>query len=520
MSTVSTSVPRVDADVHLEVLSHGIKVHRFNLRGREALLDYCRGLAAYGIKRVPGGRFVKAMLRVFVGVTSDRSQFNFHIHQLEELLHHLKLWGFTAERISITYPPRPPAADVEFTLIDHRAPRDYQEPIIDYLAADGYTKVVTVDPGRGKTFMTLQAMLRLKKRTMFVIKAMYVKKWIDDSKEAFDLSTKDIMVIRGGHHLKTLTQLASEGKLEAKIIICSNMTFFNYLKDYEKFKDGILDLGYACTPEDLYGTLGVGLRVIDEVHQDFHLNFRQDLYSNVDKTISLSGTLDSDDPFMNRMYEVMFPKSLRIDNGARHVYVAAKGLEYRFKRQNLIKYTNKARGSYSHVVFEQSLMKHPECLQRYLEMIATITQRVFVSKREAGQKMLIYAATVELCTILSKHLARLNPVLDVQRYVSEDDYDEMLEADLIVSTLKSLGTAVDVPGLRIVLMTDALGSKQANLQAMGRLRPMKDFPEITPEFYYLINLDIPKHLEYHQRKMENFKGRVVGHQSLGTEFAV
>lgn len=331
---------RVDADMHLEVSSHNVKVTRFGVRGREALLDYCRGLAQYGLQRLPGGRFTKSMLRVYVAVTSDRTVFHFHRNQLEELINHLRNWGISENKLSITHRVLEPGLDVEFDLIDKREPRDYQVPIIEYMVGDGYTKIATLDPGRGKTFIALSAMYRLKKRTMFVIKAMYVDKWIADAKVAFKLGKGDLMVVRGGDQMKALTQLGVHNQLDAKIIICSNMTFFNYLKDYEKYKEGILDLGYACLPEDLYEKLGVGIRVIDEVHQDFHLNFRQDLYTHVPKTISLSGTLDSDDPFMNRMYEVMFPRDIRIDNGARAVYVGVKALEYRFNNPHLIKCTN------------------------------------------------------------------------------------------------------------------------------------------------------------------------------------
>lgn len=519
-ATEPVLVRRVDADVRLELLSHGIRVYGFNYRGRDALLDFCRSCAAYGVKRIPGGRFVKSMLKVYVGVTADRREFHFHRHQYAELIYHLRGWGFADSRISVEARPMYDAADVELTLVDKRDPRDDQVPKIEYLAADGATKVLTVDPGRGKTFMTLMAQYRIGKLTLYVIKAMYIKKWIGDLKQAFGFDVNDIMVIRGAADLKALTALALTENLDCKTIICSNTTFMLYLKDYERYGDRVRELGFACVPDQFCELLKVGLRVIDEVHQDFHLNFRQDVYTHVPKTISLSGTLESDDPFMNSRYEVMFPKELRIDNGARVVYTAVKALEYRFKRQNLIKFINKSRGSYSQVVYEQSIMKNAEVLSRYKEMVGQIAQHYYMEKKQDGQKMLIYAATVEMCTILAEYLKKLFPVLNVQRYVSEDDFDEMLTADMVVSTLKSLGTAQDIPDLYLVLMTDGLGSRQANLQAFGRLREMLRYPGCTPVFLYLVNLDIPKQIEYHTRKETLFKGRVVGHQVVTTPFAI
>jgi hypothetical protein len=134
--------------------------------------------------------------------------------------------------------------------------------------------------------------------------------------------------------------------------------------------------------------------------------------------------------------------------------------------------------------------------------------------------MIVYCATVDLCTKVTEALTFRCPQLLVQRYTSDDDYEEMIKADLIVSTIKSLGTAIDVPGLRIILMTDAINSSQANIQAIGRLRRLKDFPDVTPEFLYLVNLDIPKHVEYHQNKIETFKSRVLSHKVITTNFKV
>lgn len=64
---------------------------------------------------------------------------------------------------------------------------------------------------------------------------------------------------------------------------------------------------------------------------------------------------------------------------------------------------------------------------------------------------------------------------------------------------------MDIPGLRIAGMTTALSSMQANLQAFGRLRKLKDWPDVTPRFYYFTCEDIPKHVEYANKKKEVFK---------------
>lgn len=504
--------------VRFDLYSHHIKVTGFGRPIKDALLEYCRTIAQYGLKKV-GRRFIKAMTKVFVGVTRDREEFHFHIHELDDIVKHLGRHGFNQKQIWFVHHPLYTPPTVEYDYIDKRAPRDYQAPIIDYITDPGKTKVVTLDPGRGKTFIALSAIQRLQMRAFFCIKPMYLEKWVGDAEEAFRFKRGELLVIQGTKNLQVLMNLAAEDALDAKIILCSNATFYLYLKQYEIYKEGIKDLGYSLLPHEFFEKMGVGIRVIDEVHQDFHLNYRQDLYSHVPKTLSLSGTLESDDRFINKMYNLMFPPDSRYNDNDRDVYMTVEALVYTMvNAEDRISFMNKALKSYSHIKFEQSIMKRKTILTAYIDMICDIVLKRFVRGRLSGMKIVIYHSTVDMCTITAKELTRRHPTLKVTRYVSEDDYSEMLECDVIVSTLKSLGTAIDVPGLRTVLMTDALGSRQANLQAAGRLRKLKDWPDVSPEFLYLVNTDIQKHRDYHVKKQEIFRGRVLAHRETMTEY--
>lgn len=500
--------------IRIDVFSHNVKVYGFSYRGKEALLDYCRGMAQYGLSKVAHNRFVRVMLRVFAASTADRSEFRFQKSQLEDLLRHLNFHGFTSAEIEINVREVLPGVPADMRMHKHILLRDYQVPIVEFLVFPAPVKVVTLQTGKGKTLCALKACAEIGKRTFLVIKGMYVEKWVSDVREAYQLKAGELIVVRGSAQLKDLMALAEAGELDCKFIICTNKTLYNYLEDYEKFKKDITTLGFPFMPEEFFEKLGVGVRLIDEVHQDFHLNFRLDLYTNVETTINLSATLESDDPFMNRMYEVAFPMKSRFQGAVYDKYIAVKALVYTMNNPNKIRWKAKGRGSYSHIMFEESLMKDKALLARYLEMITIVVENSYIVKREDGQKMLIFAASVQLCGIIAEHLASKWPSLAINRYVSEDNYEVLLSSDIAVSTLKSAGTAVDIPGLMICLMTDALGSKQGNSQALGRLRVLKDWPGITPEFLYLVCRDIPKHIEYHERKVENFSDKVLSHKTL------
>lgn len=507
------------AIVRIDVYSHHIQVSKFGRPVKDALLEYCKTIAQYGLKRIGLRKFVKAMIRVYVGVTKDREQFNFHRNQLEEIIVFLGRHGVYRKQIWVVEHELYTPPTIEFDYHDNRTPRAYQDPLIHYIVDEGVNKVITLDPGRGKTFIALRAISMLKHRTFFTIKAMYIEKWINDAKEGFNFKKHELMVIKGSSQLKTVIELALAGELDAKIILCSNMTFFQYLKTYEIYGNMVKDLGYHVTPNNFFETLGIGLAVIDEVHQDFHLNYRTHLYSHVPKTLCLSGTLESDDPFINKMYGVMFPESIRCHENERHVYLTVEALIYTMENADKrIKFINPGMKAYSHTRFEKSIMGQKPLLKKYMDMICDIVQNRYVNRVIGGHKMIVYCSTVKLCTLMANELKRRHPTMKVTRYVSEDEYEEMLTCDIIVSTLKSLGTAIDVPGLSHVLMTDNLGSRQANLQAAGRLRYMHDYPDLSPEFLYLVCTDIEKHREYHVKKMDIFNGRVKIHREIMTHY--
>ena len=517
------ATPDIAPLMQVDVFSHSVKVSHFMQAGKSALLEYCRGLAQFGLVKVDRTRFESRMLRVFVGVTVDRSEFHFHRNQWNDLRQHLNRYGFTERNVLITIHELYEPLAVEFPLKDTRPPREKQIPLIEYLKAlclPGYApaKVATLQTGGGKTFCALNAIHHIGHRTVLVIKGMYVAKWIEDVRQAYDIGIDELMVVRGSKHMRALQELALAGVLNAKFIIITLNTVQDYLEAYEKYHHSEL-FPYPVKPEEFYPLLRAGVRLIDEVHQSFHCNFRQDLYTHIPKTMSLSATLDSDDPFMNRMYEINWPLNTRAPEVEYHKFIVMKCLWYTLREPRKLRYKNFMR-QYSHVMFEQSLMKHPEMLRNYINMITEIVNTSYIRVRQDGQKMLIFCATIEFCTILRNHLAVLMPSLKVNRYVGEDEYDVLLDADIAVSTLLSAGTAVDIPNLRISLMTNALSSKQANIQMLGRTRPLRDWPDVTPECLFLACREIDKHVQYAQQKAEKLDGKVLAYKDIQTPFRI
>jgi len=510
------------ARAQIDVWSHGCRISKFGAEIRTLMIDLCRQhWAEYGMVKVGRFRTEKKIKRVFVGTTRDRTVFHFHRNQLDFVLNRLGKINVGKEKLDIIYHPMYEPEVVEHPLIDTRPPRDIQLPIIDYITQPpdprfAPSKVVTLQTGKGKTFLSLFSMRKLRTRIAIVLKGMYIDKWIGDIEQAYGKDKGSIMVIRGIPHLRAAIELAKQGKFHPRVVVFSNKTMFMYLQYYEQH--GVDDF-ISVAPMDLYKLLGVGIRLIDEAHQEFHCNFRQDLYTHVPLTLSLSATLEPDSKFVQDMYHINWPPETWAPEMEYHRFIAVKALWYRFKDETKLRWLN-FMGQYSHTELEKSILKKPELLRNYVEMITDIIEKAFIEKMEKGQKMMIFVGTVQLATILADQIASLYPKLLVNRYVSEDEYDDLVAADISVTTLQSAGTAVDVPNLRITLMTTALSSKQANIQVLGRTRELKDWPDVTPEFYFLSAYNVDKHVNYAKEKRDKLQGKVLSFQDLNTGYVV
>jgi hypothetical protein len=404
-------------------------------------------------------------------------------------------------------------------------PRERQVGIIEYVLDDQnpkwdpIIKMVTLQTGGGKTYVAQYCMNKLELRTAIHFKGGYVSRWKDDLEETFKFKRGEFLIVRGGKDMIALQQMALDGDLDKlQVVIITAGTMREYLKNYEE-SNGNSKL-YPIKPIDFYPKTGIGFRVTDELHQEFHNNYRIDLYTHTYKTLGLSATMVSSDAFKNRMYDVGYPTQQRHDGGGYNVYIGVTAILYHMDPEVRIKFMG-AQG-YSHTTFEESVMRHKGLLKSYLKIIDHAIYNRFVSVREEGQKALVFFARVDLCTLFVERLRKMYPELNVVRYVGSegDSYEELLEADIGVTTIGSGGTAIDIKNLRCSFMSTAIDSRQSNEQVLGRTRPLIGWPDVTPEFIYFGCLEIEQHCKYHRNKLEFFKGKVVSHMEVMSRYVL
>lgn len=508
------------SNIHLivTIYSHHFSCKAITPRGNNLCDLFGRKFVQWGVK-FERGRYLRQAVKVYATKTADNYEYRFHINVYDQWLEHLKFNQVDIDtQVQITTEPYPESTDIKLKVREHYTPREGQIPVIEYMVADGNNKLVTAQTGSGKTVMTWFALEKISKVAAIIVRPQFMQKLRSDIIEQTDCTSDDIIMVQGNAQLLKLLELAKYNELNCKFVIMSNKTIQIWYKQYEKLRDGIFDLGYECYPYELFSMIKAGIRIVDEVHLDLHLQCKIDLYTHIEHSISLSATLLSDDPFIRKMQEMLYPLKDRYDSGEVNKYIDTFGVTYALETMNGIRTTEFGSASYSQTAYEKSLMKNRPRLMKYLNMIDWILNESYFKVTREKKKFLIYVGSIMLAGVVTNFLKQKYPHLDIRRYCEDDPYENLLDPDIRVSTVLSAGTGHDVKNLVGVLLTIALSSIQANIQSLGRLRQLPDGHPV--EFYWLTCKDIPKHLEYHKAKEDLMSKRAKSYKLLQSGFRI
>lgn len=347
-------------------------------------------------------------------------------------------------------------------------------------------------------------------RWMVSILPKYKEKWGGDIVENLDLDAKKVMMIDSTDGLRgIIDHCKNHGtkKLQPTLVVTLT-TLATFFKAYQKDPDGAIE-DYGCAPMDMWAILDIGMVSVDEAHEHIYSVYLLALHLHGPMFVSMSGTMQAEDPFVEMIQNVVYPMIKRYNDVKMGKYINVELLEYQIKRElrHKVRYQVFNRQDYSHVELEKSIMRNKGLLNSFLNMWGVIVDYGYMQRRVAGDKMIIYAATVDMVNIIITYMEQRFPSANIKRYAKteKDKYENILTADIIVSTLQSSGTAVDIPGLISNLCTTMVNSGKTNLQCLGRLRDLagKEMYMFLP---YCVN--IRKHVTYTTYRVELFKDRV------------
>lgn len=337
----------------------------------------------------------------------------------------------------------------------------------------------------------------------------------DSDKQVLDLKKDEVLWIQGSKDFKALLQLGLTNQLDGiKVIVIALRTMANYIETYLRYGEDMLTV-YPVLPIDFHKSIKAGTALKDEVHLSLYANYMEELFSHVPRRFSLSATLE-DGSFKDKIFGIMFPMDQRLDTGPLKQYIDVTALKYRLREPSKVKYSVRGSSDYNHNAFEQWIISDRGRLNNYLKMILDWVDRRFIRQTYfEGQKCAVFVSSIEMATEVWKYLRKNIPHWNVSRYAASagDIYDESKQADIMVTTEKSFSTGFDLPGLVCALLTVSINSFNTNVQILGRLRELRDHPELSPIFDYLVCEDIQKHIDYHEEKKNTiFKDRVKSHK--------
>lgn len=144
------------------VYSHFYTVTGYDYNGYQLVKEYAFRFAEYdyrALQRPPrwGQPKPKPKLKkIYAAFTENKREFRFHVHTLndfEELLKQRKV-VYDLEYAEIYKP-----SEIGLKLMPGYVARENQEPLIEYLAADGVTKVLNLQTGQGKSVIDSEKVL-------------------------------------------------------------------------------------------------------------------------------------------------------------------------------------------------------------------------------------------------------------------------------------------------------------------------------------------------------------------------
>ncbi|AEH03492.1 DNA helicase [Pseudomonas phage PhiPA3] len=494
-----------------ERYTHGVRLSGYTRETFHKMQGFLEGLMLKEPKKIPGNRVIMELKKKYYGCFEDTSETYIHRNCLEDLIGYLANKNVPRDRIEVVDIPVPESAKAVYDMYEKYVLREYQEIIkADILRPHLHSARVDLQTGKGKTLTSLAALADLGVRCVVMVPPKYFGIWIEALQNTFKDMAQRWITISGSAELQKLIDRGIENDLDGiDVIIVSSTTYRAYLDNFEKYGNELHTLGYNAPPPRFHEAIKAGFQINDEIQEDPGLVFRTDIYSNIALQVYLSATPYTGNAYVTKMIDKMLPEETMCRLPDLDVYINCIGLLYNEAKIKPKDYLTPFKNTYNHARYETVMMKDPKRMDQYFKMVARVAEGVFIKDRLPGQKMLFLCATVAFIEKLTKYLKSRFPDLVINGHVSGCAYEQLLKNDITVSTIKSSGTGVDIPNLREVGLLQATDSKKDNIQILGRLRKLRDFPDVTPRLTFMVCETIPHHVRYAKSKRDHFNGRTL-----------
>jgi superfamily II DNA or RNA helicase len=327
---------------------------------------------------------------------------------------------------------------------------------------DAHQVAIVSKPGSGKTFSTAYSITDLNQKALIITHMTKIKnQWIDTFTDKFDYPKDKLMELSSGN-----LEDASKGEDFGKDV---------YFVNHQTIDRFISNMSPTQLNKAMI-SLGIGVKVIDEYHLHFRNSLVIDMFTNVNKTIYLTATFDRSD----KQESILFS---RITGGIPTYGASALPEEdEKHVTYHPVHYSTKCpyrvvkslgsgfgMGMKKWVFADWTFFDDPD--NNTNKIIFSIIAKCLT--REG--RILVTTPAIKSCLHLGNVIQNMYPHLRVG-VISSKNTDKKNEevketCHIIVSTIQSAGTGVDIKGLRYVINAEPFSSKVTAEQFMGRLRP-------------------------------------------------
>ncbi len=355
------------------------------------------------------------------------------------------------------------------------SPRDdIQKNAIDFLTTNGKFKltgensqlILNLDTGDGKTFCTIAAICKMKKKALIITHTDTIRnQWIKSFLKHTDITKEQMMVIEGTSAIDNIISgKCADADIyfisHATISFCANKRGWEYVKF-------------------LFEKLYIGVKVYDEAHLCFKNVIRTDMFSNSYLTIYLTATLGRSDEGENRLYKKCFSNAFKfgvnsLDYNAHEKHIIYVPMLYESNMSEYDKYkTNTAYGfsfnRYLSIMMNDNKDKLKNMICYVLEIAMRVEGRIMITTSTVESIEWIYSFLKAVLYDKDKIIGTFH-----SKNSTDDNLYTKEKADIIISTVKGNGTGSDIRNLRSIINIESFSSAIISNQLAGRLRAYED----------------------------------------------
>lgn len=353
------------------------------------------------------------------------------------------------------------------------APRDsLQENVISFLTGTGMYKdtknehqlAVIVPPGKGKTFTTVYSVTEMNRKSLIITHMVKIKKqWYDTFTGIFDYDPSEIMELT----TSALDKAFDGHDFEKNVYFASHQMINRWISSK-----------HPTALTKVLEVLGIGIKVIDEYHLQWRNSLILDMFSNVDKNIYLTATFARSDQGEDMLFKrvtknfQVYGSDERPEEDKHTIY---HPVYYTTKCPfKTVKAMGSGRGMGIKKWIYADWQHFNDPNNTCNNLILDIVDKCLMN----DGKILITVASIKAAEFVYEKIQQKYPDLIVgcinsSHSIKDNEYCKQ-HAQIIVSTVQSIGTGADIKGLRYVINAEPFASKVTAEQFLGRLRPYYD----------------------------------------------